>query len=264
MTDNEAGKVVGTVRLTPYPRPRTAGNSHHDPQPGARGDQIEQNDTAMATSGGGPGGTSGGLGMTNSANSNPSPYTNEPPPKSDKEYHTGTSKEDESVGLISNTDKEIKLKKVDEGYPLGGPQSESSLAHEFLRKLKSKEPFKEVEGAPEARGAKLSRMAVSKTMRGKGLGAIIVRRAEAWLMKVLAEGGGVLQGSMGAGGENVSQDKAGSIQSLTIIVSSQMQAKGFYERLSYATQGEPYDEEGAPHVWCTKRLVYEAGSGVMK
>jgi predicted GNAT family N-acyltransferase len=198
--------------------------------------------------------------MTVSSTSNASPYTNDPPPKSNKAYHTGISKSQESSGLVSNTDVDQRLKKIDDGYPLGGPQSESSLAHEFLRKLKSQEPFKEVEGAPRARGAKLSRMAVSNSMRGKGLGALIVRQAEAWLMKILAEGGGVHQGAMGSGGENISQGQEGSIQGLTIIVSSQMQAKGFYERLSYAVQGEPYDEEGMEHVWCTKRLVYEAQS----
>jgi predicted GNAT family N-acyltransferase len=255
----EDGKAVGTVRLTPYPRPHTGSSGpHHDPQPGAKGAKIAQNDTAMVTSGGGPGGTSGGLAMKVSSDSNASPFHNEAPPKSDKAYHTGISRSDEPSGLVSNTDKEEKLKNVDPGYPLGGPQTESSVAHEFLRKLKSKEPFKEAEGAPHARGAKLSRMAVSKTLRGKGIGALIVQQAESWLLKILAEGGGTHQGAMGSGGENSHEGEQGSVQNLTIIVSSQMQAKGFYEKLSYNVYGEPYDEEGMDHVWCIKQLVYEA------
>lgn len=261
LTNNEDDQVVATVRLTPYPRTSSRSAHHHDSQPGSQDNTIAQNDTAMATSGGGPGGTSGGLAMTTSATSNPSPHTNQPPPKSDMEYHTGLPNEVMPKGRISDADIEEKLRKNNHGYPLGGPQSESSLAHEFLRKLKSSEPFKEIDGAPNARGAKLSRLAVSKTMRGKRLGARTVKEAEAWLLRILGEGGGDRQGAMGQGGEKIGQkEEDGSVQSLTIIISSQMHAKGFYEILNYTVYGEPYDEEGAPHTWCTKRIVYEKKS----
>lgn len=248
------------MRLTPYPRTHSSNTAlaNEDPQPGAKGEKIAQNDTAMVTSGGGPGGTSGGLAMKVSSDSNKSASADQNPPKSDKEYHTGIAQKDESAGLVSNTDIEMKLQKENNGYPLGGSQSESSIAHEFLRKLKSTKPFREVAGAPNARGAKLSRMAVSRSMRGKGIGALVVKEAEAWLLRILSDGGGVHEGAMGAGGENIAMAEApGSIQGISIIISSQMQAKGFYEKLSYAPYGEPYDEEGAPHTWCVKRLVYQ-------
>jgi len=266
LINKEDDNVVATVRLTPYPRTDSrsgvasalaSGADPDDPQPGAMGEKMGQNETAMASSGGGPGGTSGGLAMTTSATSNPSPSSNQPLPKSDMEYHTGLPSSGETKNRISDTDVKNKAFTDDHGYPLGGPQSESSLAHDFLRKLKSTEAFKEVEGAPKARGAKLSRLAVSKSMRGKGLGALTVKEAEAWLLRVLAQGGGARQGAAGQGGEKVAGgEKQGSIQSMTVIISSQMHAKGFYEGMNYAVYGEPYDEEGAPHTWCTKQLVY--------
>ncbi|UZJ51453.1 hypothetical protein CBS101457_000773 [Exobasidium rhododendri] len=247
-------KVVATVRLTPYPRY----NSTHQHDPTSQ-TTVTQNETAIATSGGGgENGTAGALPMTSSSDGPPSASADKPLPKSDMMYHAGLPNPDpsteESVAL-SDANFERKFNESHHGYPLGGPQSESSMAHEFLRKLKSAEPFREVEGAPNARGSKLSRLAVSKSMRGKKLGALTVKKAEAWLIRILSEGGGSRQGAMGQGGEKMG--KGEDEGSFTIIISSQMHAKGFYELLGYSVYGEPYDEEGAPHTWCTKRIKYE-------
>jgi predicted GNAT family N-acyltransferase len=260
LTSNDSGKVVATVRLTPYPRTHSSHPPAHT-QPDTRGEKTAQNDTALVTSGGGPGGTAGALPMQVSADSTMSPSADLQPPKSDMEYHTGlpnlkknTLTEIDEVRL-SDADIERKVRDTNHGFPLGGPQSESSLAHEFLRKLKSSTPFKEIDGAPVARGSKLSRLAVCKSMRGKGLGALTVKQSEAWLIRALSGGGGSSQGAMGQGGEQLG--RADSDGSFTIIISSQMHAKGFYELLGYSVYGEPYDEEGAPHTWCTKRVIYE-------
>ena len=151
------------------------------------------------------------------------------------EQDGSANKSDEAHGLESGLD----AGQAADGFPLGAPLSESTLGQRFMRVLTSTAPFREIDGAPIARGAKLSRLAVCKSMRGKHLGALTMEAAEAWLLRVLRK-------EVGSSGEGVG--------ALTIIISSQMHAKGFYERLGYAVYGEPYDEEGAPHTWCTKRL----------
>lgn len=139
-------------------------------------------------------------------------------------------------------------------FPLGRLQSIASLASQFLQTMKSQAPLKEVPGSPYMRGAKLGRLAVSKEMRGKGLGAIIVREAEAWLLRVLRCNECIEEGSENIIGEHTERN----LQGLFMVISGQMQAKGFYEKLSYTVRGEPYDEEGEPHIWCIKQLVYDS------
>lgn len=117
-----------------------------------------------------------------------------------------------------------------ENFPIGGVRSETEIVNSFLIAIRSAV----VVGMESIRGAKLSRLAVKKTMRGKSIGALTVREAEKWLQKTLG------------GMEN--------IEEFTVILSSQMQAKSFYEKIGYSSQGEPYDEEGMLHILCRKQL----------
>lgn len=126
-------------------------------------------------------------------------------------------------------------------FPLGAPLDRAELMERFAQRVSKKTiPFEEEEKhAPHIRGAKLSRMAVLKTERGKGLGALIVRNAEIWLKSIL------------------SRIQSVSIPSepIGIVISSQMHAVPFYEKLGFEKTGEPYDEEGAPHSWCIKQIA---------
>lgn len=75
---------------------------------------------------------------------------------------------------------------------------------------------------------KFGRIAVRKDQRGHNYGAKIMEKLE----------------------EVVRQQ--GAIKS---VLSSQYQAKGFYEKCGYITVGEPYLEEGAKHIFMEKKLV---------
>lgn len=121
-------------------------------------------------------------------------------------------------------------------YPLGIVRTESSILSEFIQTLKLQAQH---EGSFYV-GVKLSRLAVRKAYRSNGLGAMTVRSAEFWLLQMLSAA------ADGKYSEN--------IQELNIIISSQQQVQHFYEKLSYVIEGEPYDEEGMPHVLCTKRI----------
>ena len=72
------------------------------------------------------------------------------------------------------------------------------------------------------------RIAVLKEYRGKGYGAATVRRAE----EIIAERGGG-----------------------TVIIHSQLQAKGFYEAIGYVPTGETDVEQGCPHLMLTKEIT---------
>lgn len=117
-----------------------------------------------------------------------------------------------------------------EQFPLGAVRSEAEIVKEFLKEIKSAV----VVGDQGIRGVKLSRLAVKKAMRGKCVGALAVKEAEKWLQRILS------------GTEN--------LKAFTVILSSQMQAKRFYEKIGYTSQGEPYDEEGMLHMLCLKRF----------
>lgn len=73
----------------------------------------------------------------------------------------------------------------------------------------------------------IGRIAVQKTMRGKHLGAKVLRAAEEY---IASQGG----------------SKA--------MLSAQVRAAGFYERSGYIQTDERYDDEGCPHVWMQKSL----------
>lgn len=155
------------------------------------------------------------------------------------------SKKDESVlgtvrlvpypmSNLSSTTKNETLKSAQfyEDFPIGDVWSETAIINDFLRAASD-----ETIETPSVRGAKLTRLAVRKENRGNGLGALTVREAEKWLM-------GTLNGKE-------------KLQDLTMIISSQMQVKMFYEKIGYVCQGEPYDEDGMVHIQCRKQLVFE-------
>ena len=74
---------------------------------------------------------------------------------------------------------------------------------------------------------KIGRIAVVKEYRGKGVGQLIVRCAENQIFEI--------------GGRE-------------IVLSAQVRAKGFYEKLGYVGEGEIYMEEMCPHVKMRKSL----------
>lgn len=93
-----------------------------------------------------------------------------------------------------------------------------------------------------AGGAKLGRLALDRSVRGKGLGARLVRESEEWVVKAL--------------GEKVQKEgSSGEKLDVTFRLHSQMQVVGFYKGLGYHQEGEPFDEDGAPHLLCVKRIT---------
>ena len=75
---------------------------------------------------------------------------------------------------------------------------------------------------------RIGRIAVIKEYRGKGLGEFIVRVAE---------------------------DKVFEIGGRESVLSAQVRAKGFYEKIGYAEEGEIYMEEMCPHIKMRKKLT---------
>lgn len=100
-----------------------------------------------------------------------------------------------------------------------------------------------------AGGAKLGRLALEKSARGKGLGARLVRESEQWVVQALRS-----RVEAEAASTAVQKDKK-SIQ-VTFRLHSQMHVISFYEALGYRAQGEPFDEDGAPHLLCVKTVTF--------
>ncbi|MCM1115664.1 MAG: GNAT family N-acetyltransferase [Clostridium sp.] len=73
----------------------------------------------------------------------------------------------------------------------------------------------------------IGRLAVMKDYRGRGLGAVIIKEAEG-LVKTM-------------GGKS-------------IILHSQCQAQGFYEKQGYYAYGDVDYDEDCPHIWMKKDL----------
>ncbi|PWN33690.1 uncharacterized protein FA14DRAFT_161419 [Meira miltonrushii] len=215
-------KTVATVRLTPYPRKEWLGYKEEEEQ----GYVQEQDATSVVTSGGGPGGTSGGLPMsTGPTESNiPESKTNIAPPEAS----------DDAIAKAE--------------YPLGRPLSIAQLSGRFNKSAHGTGRIDEEHGAPQVRGAKLSRLAVLKSERGKGLGALVMHQVEGWLIAQYLRGE-----------EIINMDDKTKTPSppppFVVVVSSQQHAIPFYEKLGYSVYGDTYDEEGAPHNWCVKTLV---------
>ncbi len=73
----------------------------------------------------------------------------------------------------------------------------------------------------------LGRLCVLKEYRGRGTGSLILKEAEI-----------------------IAKQKGGS----SLILHSQLQAKGFYEKSGYSQVGELEYEQGQPHIWMRKEL----------
>lgn len=81
-----------------------------------------------------------------------------------------------------------------------------------------------------AGGAKISRVAVRPELRGKGGGAKLMLEAEKYIREAVG----------GVEGE--------SAKGVKVVLSSQLIAVKFYDRLGYKPEGDVYDEEGQPHI----------------
>ncbi|CBQ67558.1 conserved hypothetical protein [Sporisorium reilianum SRZ2] len=161
-------------------------------------------------------------------------------------------------------------------YPLGGSRSESAIASDFISaawthypqsgssardpaQTRAEEQQTEQQ-IPERGGAKLGRLALLKEVRGKGLGNLLVRKAEEWLLQVLSNDKASKQGAFGPrpslqGEEQHTEPaKEERLDSIVIKLSSQIYAIGFYKKLGYSPVGEQYDEDGAPHQLCYKQV----------
>ncbi|KAJ9477002.1 hypothetical protein PHBOTO_000659 [Pseudozyma hubeiensis] len=164
-------------------------------------------------------------------------------------------------------------------YPLGGSRSESAIASDFISaawshyspsapsardpaqtEAEEKETAKQM---TEKGGAKLGRLALVKAARGKGLGHLLVRKAEEWLIGVLQSDETSKQGAFGPrptlqGEQGETRQTKGSdeerLESIVIKLSSQIYVIDFYQKLGYTPVGDRYDEDGAPHQLCCKQV----------
>lgn len=109
-----------------------------------------------------------------------------------------------------------------EELPLGKPLSKEQLTQAFV----------------SAGSAKLGRLALSSSLRGKKLGAKLVQDSEIWIREILK-----------------SNLKTGEKVEVGMKLHSQMQVVEFYKRLGYEASGEPFDEDGGPHLLCSKKVV---------
>lgn len=135
-------------------------------------------------------------------------------------------------------------------YPLGGSRSESAIASDFISAAwthfptpissrrdvaQTEEEEEQEKSVPEKGGAKIGRLAVLKEARGKGLGHLLVRQAEEWLIEILGNEGAKKQGAFGpmhqAKGEEAKNRKEGEkLESIIIKLSSQIYVIDFYKR----------------------------------
>lgn len=77
------------------------------------------------------------------------------------------------------------------------------------------------------RTATVRRVAVSASMRGKGIGSKLIKYAA--------------EAALRAGAED-------------IVLEAQVAARDFYKRLGYVEEGDVFDDAGAPHVMMRKKL----------
>lgn len=137
-------------------------------------------------------------------------------------------------------------------YPLGGSRSESGIASDFISAVWTHIPHPTSSARDPAQtqaeeqqteaeltdkgGAKLGRLAVLKEARGKGLGDLLVRRAEAWLIDILSSGKASKQGAFGPGqtlhseAHDANEEQSKRLQSIIIKLSSQIYAIDFYKK----------------------------------
>ena len=74
--------------------------------------------------------------------------------------------------------------------------------------------------------AHIGRVAVRRALRGQGAGGMLLAAAEA---------------------------AAREMGFAEVALAAQVRARSFYEKYGYAACGEPFDEEGCPHILMTKR-----------
>lgn len=227
----DEGKAIATVRLTPYPRKEWL--TYKDEEE----DYVQEQDaTSVVTSGGGPEGTSGGLPMSSGPTE-----TNIP------ESKTSIAPPEASDDTTAKAE-----------YPLGRPLSMVQLSRRFNKAAHGTGKIDEEHGAPQVRGAKLSRLAVSNSERGKGLGALVMQQVEGWLIAQYLRSEQNMK-------VNDKTKTPSPPPPFVVVISSQQHAIPFYEKLGYSVHGDTYDEEGAPHNWCVKTLVdSRAGNGQPK
>ena len=84
------------------------------------------------------------------------------------------------------------------------------------------------EGAPGSGVARIGRMAVDRNLRGSGVGRLVIE---------------ALQQAALARGEHHA------------VLSAQRSAEGFYRRLGYRPEGEPYDDVGIAHIAMRRALA---------
>lgn len=87
---------------------------------------------------------------------------------------------------------------------------------------------------PGAPAWHLGRMAVARPWRGRGVGARLLRAAE---------------------------EAAGAAGARQIALSAQVPVLGFYERLGYAGEGEPFEVAGIPHLAMRRTLGQTTTAG---
>ncbi|MBN2908429.1 GNAT family N-acetyltransferase [Polycladomyces sp. WAk] len=76
--------------------------------------------------------------------------------------------------------------------------------------------------------AKIERVAVLPELRGTGIGRSMLESVEAYAKRKGAE---------------------------HLVLSAQLHARPFYEKLGYHTEGKPYEEMGVKHIWMNKKLA---------
>nr|CDI51109.1 acyl-n-acyltransferase [Melanopsichium pennsylvanicum 4] len=176
------------------------------------------------------------------------------------------SNPDRAIGTLRLLPYPLPIPKPDEqggepdihsSYPLGGSRSESAIAADFISAAWTKFPKPVGRGRDPAQteeeeskteeimlekgGAKLGRLALLKEARGKGLGHLLVRKAESWLMSILGSDEASRHGAFGprpsiqngkekGQASDCDKTKAERLESIIIKLSSQIYVIDFYNK----------------------------------
>ncbi|KDN37413.1 hypothetical protein K437DRAFT_276563 [Tilletiaria anomala UBC 951] len=120
--------------------------------------------------------------------------------------------------------------------PLGPPLTEDQIATAFVKtgRMGKSEDLLQA-------GAKLGRLALLAELRGSGWGRLLVEQGEAWLANALRRAA-------------ANSKHSDAVSMCNIRLHSQMPVRAMYEKFGYKGEGEPFDEDGAPHMLYTKTL----------
>lgn len=176
---------------------------------------------------------------------------------------TPTSDPNKVIGTLRLLPYPLPIPKPDEpgtepdahsSYPLGGSRSVSAIAGDFISAAWSQHPEpissardpaqthaeeeQTEKRVPEKGGAKLGRLALLKEARGKGLGHLLVRKAEAWLIEALSNDEAQKQGAFGPRpskqhgdeGAKKANGEGEKLDSIIIKLSSQIYVIDFYKK----------------------------------